>query len=475
MRSYLYIFIGFIICSLTACESYLDAGPPKDQMPSELAFSDDKTATASVTGVLSRMNQLNYQFANVLSMILPAMSADEFVYAVASAPYDEFKNNAVLSSNSNVTTLWSQPYTYIAQANLCVEGLEASTNLSPKVKSQLLGEAKFIRAFCYFYLVNYFGDVPLIRGTNVMENNTKPRTPQAEVYAAIIEDLKDAKTKLFQGYPQVDKADANGERIRANKSAASALLARAYLYTKQWDLAEQESSEVLGATQYKLQPTADLDKVFQANNQEAIWQLQVVNTAGGRNTWEGFLIVPAAPTSAPLFRLIPGYLYDAFENGDQRLTRWVGSMTTAAGVTHRYPYKYKIRTGVTPAKEYTMVLRLGEQYLIRAEARLMQSKWGLAQEDINVIRNRAGLQSLSLGNDAVALRKALEQERRVELFGEWGHRWLDLRRWPSETGQEGKTRADDILPALKPKWQSKAIYFPLPDVALRTNPNLVQN
>lgn len=475
MRFFKYICIAAGLLSTTACESYLDVGAPKDQMPSALAFSDDRIATSSVTGVLTRMNQLNYQFANVLSMILPAMSADEFVYAISSAAFDEFKNSMVLPSNQYAELLWSQPYSYIAQANLCIEGLEAAQNLSPDVKRQLLGEAKFIRAFCYFYLVNNYGDVPLILGTNVTENNLKPRSPEQEVYGAIIKDLQEAKAELFEGYPSAEKVNAKGEPIRANKGAATALLARVYLYTQQWALAEAESTALLSSNQYKLLPQADLDKVFKAGSAEAIWQLQAVNTGGGRNTWEGFLIVPATPTSAPLYRLIPGYLYDAFEAGDARFDKWVGSMTTATGLTHRYPYKYKIRTGVTPAQEYTMVLRLGEQYLIRAEANLMQGNLSLAQDDLNVLRTRAGLPKLALGNDALKLRKALEQERRIELFGEWGHRWYDLRRWPSETAQAGKTRADDILPALKPNWSSKAIYLPIPNKALLTNPNLKPN
>ncbi len=475
MKFFKYICIGATFLSTTACESYLDAGSPKDQMPSELAFSDNKIATASVTGVLTRMNQLNYQFANVLSMILPAMSADEFVYAIASAPYDEFKNNQVLPSNQYAELLWSQPYSYIAQANLCIEGLEASKSLNPEVKSQLLGEAKFIRAFCYFYLVNNFGDVPLILGTNFAENNIKPRTPQAEVYAAIITDLQEAKDGLFVGYPSGVKVNSTGERVRANKAAATALLARSYLYTEQWELAEKESNELLESGQYKLLPKADIAKVFQANSSEAIWQLQAVNTGGGRNTWEGFLIVPATATSAPLFRLIPNHSYDAFEKGDARFEQWIGAMTTTAGVKHLYPFKYKIRTNVAPAQEYTMMLRLGEQYLIRAEARLMQDKLDLAQADLNSLRARAGLAKLDLGNDVLRMRKALEQERRVELFGEWGHRWYDLRRWPSLTGEAGKTRADDILPALKSNWTSKAIYLPIPNKALLTNPNLKPN
>lgn len=474
MRFFKYITFLALLSGLNACDSFLDVGVPKDEIAAELAFSDNKTATASVTGVYGRMNQLNYQFANVLSMILPAMQADEFTYAFVSAAYEEYKNNAVLPSNQFLNTLWTQPYEYIAQVNMCIEGLEASTALSPDVKSQLLGEAKFLRAFCYFYLVNNFGGVPLIVGTNVNENNTKGRSPETKVYAQIIADLKDAKESLFAGYPQgVEVNTAGGERIRPNKAAASALLARAYLYTNQSALAEAEATAVINNTTYKLMPTDDIGKVFLKNSEEAIWQIQAVNTANGRNTWEGFLIIPAnLVTGTPLFRLIPNHLYDAFESGDARDENWVGKITTAAGVTHKFPHKYKARFAVTPVAEYTMVLRLAEQYLIRAEARYNQQNYGGAEADINAIRSRADLDGLALNNDKDAVRLALEQERRVELFAEWGHRWYDLRRWPSVTGQTGKTRADDILPALKPSWKADAIYLPLPETAVASNPNL---
>ncbi len=472
MTHRIYILLLTIAFAFSSCESFVEPGAPKTEIPLELAFSDDKTATASVVCIYARMNNLNYQFANVLSLILPGMMADEMAYAFAFATYDEFKNNNVLSSNQYVDIFWSSLYQYIYQANACIAGLEKADNLNPQVKSQLLGEAKFIRAFCHFYLVNYFGDVPLILTTDALANNHKPRTPAAEVYARVIEDLKAAKEQLFDGYPAGDRANADGERIRPNKGAASAMLARAYLYSGQFAQAETEATEVIGNSQYQLLGSEDISNVFLANSAETIWQLQAINTAGGRNTWEGFLMVPATETADALFRLVPGGLQDAFETDDLRRENWVGSRTTASGNTYLFPYKYKARFGVTPVQEYTMVLRLAEQYLIRAEARLAQDKFAEAEADLNVIRGRAGLDALDLGDDANALRAALEQERRIELFAEWGHRWFDLRRWPSTTGDAGKTRADDVLAPIKPAWQSSAIYLPLPDEAIRTNPNL---
>src|SRR5690606_13366544 len=162
---------------------------------------------------------------------------------------------------------------------------------------------------------------------------------------------------------------------------------------------------------YKLLPTASLHNVFMKNSEDAIWQLQPVNTGGGRNTWEGSLIVPVNITTGnPLFRLVPGYLYDAFESGDQRHEHWVGKITLS-GLLHKFPYKYEVRGGVTHVQEYSMVLRLAEQYVIRAEARVEQNKQAEAQAEINVIRQRAGLEDLDIGNNVNAIREALEQER----------------------------------------------------------------
>src|SRR5690606_41616797 len=81
------------------------------------------------------------------------------------------QNYVCLSYNWYVYIYWASLYQYIYQANASIEGLEKADNLNPQVKSQLLGEAKFIRAFCYFYLVNYFGDVPLILTTDALANN----------------------------------------------------------------------------------------------------------------------------------------------------------------------------------------------------------------------------------------------------------------------------------------------------------------
>src|SRR5690606_34963325 len=109
----------------------------------------------------------------------------------------------------------------------------------------------------------------------------------------IISDLQQAKDLMADNYQ-------TSNRVRPNKSAANALLARVFLYTKDWGKAESAATEVLTNSQYEL--LDDLNSVFLANSREAIWQLQPVNIAGGRNTWEGFTTVPFSPTSTVVFR-----------------------------------------------------------------------------------------------------------------------------------------------------------------------------
>ena len=125
-------------------------------------------------------------------------------------------------------------------------------------------------------------------------------------------------------------------------------------------------------------------------------------------------------------------------------------------------YKYKIGLGAGTSQEYSIVFRMAEQYLIRAEARTMLGDLAGAQADINKIRNRAGLIATSAFSEAELL-KAIRQERQVELFTEFGHRFFDLKRWGL---------LDEILNGIKPGWNETDRVLPLPEKELLVNPNL---
>lgn len=450
-----YILIAFLSTLFLGCKKFVEVPPPENQLVSENAFADDKTADATLAGLYSRMNAFNYQFGNVLSSFMPAFGADEFHYAFSNTYFDEFKNDDLTPDNSYVNTFWESSYSYIYQANAVMEGIQKSKTLSENTRNQLLGEAKFVRAFCYFYLVNRFGDVPLILNTDYKVNTVMPRTEKSKVYDAIIKDLTDAQSMMSSDY-------VGTERIRPNKQAATTLLARTYLYLSKWDLAETEATKVITDPKYKL--LDNLNDVFLKNSEEAIWQLQSVNkSTAGVNTWEGFNIVPFSPTGRSYYNLYDD-LVNAFEPGDARKADWTKTYETG-GETFYFPYKYKVRTA-TPVQEYSMVIRFAELYLIRAEARAQQDNLDGARDDLDKIRERADLDDLPMNLNKEQMLAATAQERRIELFGEWGHRWFDLIR----TG-----KAIEVLKPLKPNIDQHDLLYPIPRAAMRTNPNLVQN
>jgi hypothetical protein len=280
--------------------------------------------------------------------------------------------------------------------------------------------------------------------------------------------LSDKYARPDGGFYSVDS-----NRVRPNKYAATALLARTYLYTSKWDSAEIQASNVINNSNvYSL--ASDLSKVFLASttlytNKESIWQLQVAN-AGNYCTVEGNTFVPVNNTTTPNYFLIP-QLLSAFETGDLRRTNWVGTTIPVIGgvaTTYYYPYKFRIPKGsANNITEYYMPFRLAEQYLIRAEAKAQLNKLSEAIADLNVIRARANLPSLSNSLSQSQVLAAVAQERRIELFAEMGNRWFDLKR---------TAQADNVIGALKSAtWQAYAKLLPIPLLEMQKDPNLVQN
>ncbi len=440
-----------------SCNKFLDTPTPKTEVVDELVFNNDKNATAAVTGLYISMNALNYQWANVMMNFVAGIHSDEVYYSSPFEDYDVFRQARLLPNSTYVERFWNSIYSYIYTTNACVEGLSASTGVTPALRDQLLGEAHFMRAYYYFYLVNMYGDVPLVLTTDYRISQTLPREKTELVYNQVVQDLKTAKQLLGENY-------LNGNRVRPNKTAATALLARVYLYRHEWALAETEASSVIGNGKYEL--LKNLNNVFLANSREAIFQLQSVNVAGGRNTWEANVGVPAGATGGPLFRLDTLNLIPKFETGDSRLANWTGTRVLAAGATIYWPAKYKVRNA-TPVQENTMLLRVGEQFLIRAEARIRQNKLTDGRNDLDSIRQRANLPVLSTALNQDQLLLAVEKERKFELFAEWGHRWFDLKR---------TQRASAVLGPIKgTEWQATDTLYPIPSYARSTNINLSQN
>ncbi len=427
---------------------------PKNQLVNSTVFADSADATNAVVGIyINMMQAFSLNISSGGLTLYPGLSSDELYPTNNIVEENDFYKNEISITNSlNSSSLWSNAFSILYDADACLEGLTQS-NIPNLVKNQLIGEAKFTRAFILFNLTNLYGPIPLVISTDYHKNQILPRSPSDTVYTQIINDLKDAQNLLLTSYPTAG-------RFRPNRFTATALLAKVNLYQRDWLGAEKNATQIIDAGLYSLE--ADLNNVFLTGSNETIWKLSSV--IAGLETWEGYYFVPASSDQIPGY-IITNNLLNAFENGDQRLIKWLNN-NTVNGISYYYPYKYKLGyDGLsTPLEDY-MVFRLAEQYLIRAEARANQNNLNGAIDDLNTIRNRAGLENTA-ASDQTSLLSAIQHERQVELFCEWGNRWFDLKRTDEAT---------NILSPIKPDWQATDTLYPIPQTELNSNPFLSQN
>ncbi|WP_369764935.1 RagB/SusD family nutrient uptake outer membrane protein [Flavobacterium sp. WC2429] len=437
---------------LYGCDSFTETDLPKTQLIKTAVFQDVKTATAALSDCYAQMRDYSMITGNSdgLSSLLGNYADELTYYGVSDSPLQNFYNHTLLPSNSGVSVLWNSSYNQIYAANAIVEGVENATAITGDNRNRLKGEALFIRAFIHFNLVNLFGDIPYITSTDYKTNTMISKQTQADVYKQIIADLLEAKELLPETY-------TSAQRIRPNKYTVSALLARVYLYTENWQLAENEATVIINNTAlYQWQDNLDL--VFLKDSPSTIWQLHP--GVAGLNTIEGrTFIFTSAP---PNIEAISPELLHAFEAGDQRKNHWLGSVNDGTD-TYYFPFKYKLDTNSGTSQEYSIIFRLEEQYLIRAEARIHLGKLAEAKNDINKIRQRATLANTT-ASTSEELSQAVLQERRVELFTEFGHRWFDLKR----TGKAGT-----VLSVIKSAWKDRDNLLPLPASELLANSHLL--
>lgn len=450
------LLIFCYISTLTfSCKKYLSLDSPTTVLTSEAIFRSDATATAAVLSIYAGMETDGLAYNHAL---MTGLSSDEMINYSTSPSNIDFATNNLTAENPMILNSWRNWYKYIYQANAILDGLRTAGNISSSVAKQLEGEARFIRAFCYFYLVNLFGDVPVVQSTDYRRNSEEPRTSSSEVNSFITNELQQAILLLSEDY--LNGNNTRGlERVRANKWVAKALLAKQYLYRGQWEMAELTATEILNNTStYELLP--DLEKVFLKNSREAIlqWQSQVP----GYNSYPGaFFILTTTPNSVALDTMF----VKSFHPNDYRKSNWINSIENG-GHTYFFPFKYKIKQNATAISEYTMVMRVSEQYLIRAEARARQEKLFDAESDLNAIRQRANL-SIVNGLNKFEMLDSIEQQRRWEFFAEFGDRWLNLKR-------VGK--ASFVLSDFKgSNWSPEDTLYPIPAAERLLNNQLSQN
>src|SRR5690606_25026732 len=211
------LFVVVLFAMITSCSDFIDVDIPKTQIVSETVFQTQASASSAIRGIYSLM-MTNTSFTRGGLEEYIGIASDELISYASSANRLQFYQNSITPINTDVLTVfWGEAYKYISNANVIIRGLENST-IPETEKRALLGEALFIRAFCYFYLANLFGDVPYLTTSDYEANAKASRVAYSTVMLNIQQDLEAAQEMMPS-----DFSTGMGERIRPNRDAAIAL------------------------------------------------------------------------------------------------------------------------------------------------------------------------------------------------------------------------------------------------------------
>jgi hypothetical protein len=438
-------FIGAVLV-LSSCSNILDLNP-QQSVSDASAVVDKKSAEASLAGAYDKLQSSSYYGTEFVAATY--LAGNDVKWSGSLNYYRAFNDHSYQSDNTSVNTIWYAIYATLRSANQVIDKTSAlsSTIITDADKNRIVGEAYFIRALALFDLGRTFGNVPIItKGTvTASDFDGVKQSTQQQVYTQVITDLQTALSLLPETV----------NRARATKNTARALLARVYLYAENWEKAEEYSS-LLIAKSADYQLVDYLSFFLNKQTKESIFELQfttsdknahyyqwLTSAKGGRHEW--------APTEN-----IVTLLNDPAVGGTRKAL--VKDESTATNPKFYVGYLYWRTTGDDPA----YILRIAEQYLIRAEARAKKAIPDLvgALSDLNTVRTRAAVATLS-GLDKANTILAIEKENRVEFPFE-AHYWFDLVR---------TKRAGTVLGVSDVrKW-----IFPIPYNDLQADKDLVQN
>lgn len=395
---------------------------------------------------------------------------------VAETEFDEMNPT---TSNGFLGNIWSICFSTVSRSNDIISRIDATSFIEAD-KRKVKGEALFLRAYAYFYLVRVFGDVPLVevafRSPKEIMEFDMSRKPTAEVYGLIERDLTEAAT-LLTGVTGMSKS-------RASVGAAKTLLGKVYLTRQQFDKAASVLKEVIDANTYTLDQ--NYGRLFTNGNDElpeSVFEIKYLSGNVGEGNSFSSIFTPARFDMA-MFpnnmqgsgRVLPtAEIAASYEPNDRRRSASIGDSVRL--VTGRYEKDLHglkfvdFTTGVNGDGGINFTsLRYADVILMYAEALNEQNQTEQAHTYINMIRTRAGIPVLEgLAKDQMRL--ALEEERQVEFFLE-GHRWFDL------------VRTGRLQTVMNAYFASRGLAFrvddhewvmPIPLRELDINPNLGQN
>ncbi|MCC6683713.1 MAG: RagB/SusD family nutrient uptake outer membrane protein [Bacteroidia bacterium] len=268
MKFKIYILSFLLAATGISCnKDFLDT-VPFNGLSSTKIFENDANAKLAVNGMYQAIAQ--NAFKDFFPTLTANLGPDAYTYGRNGQVFgSSFSIGQGTARDNWVTNIYTGLYRPIVYANDIIAGLEGNEKVNEVLGNRLIGEAKFIRGLCYFYLWNFYGDVVLIDKPTPVNETFLPRSPVADVQAFVISDFKDAVEKLPESYPAADLG-------RATKGAAIAMLGKTYLYLQRWQDAETEFAKLLQAPF-----TYDLtDNFFDSfywqtqNNKESVFEIQ---------------------------------------------------------------------------------------------------------------------------------------------------------------------------------------------------------
>lgn len=448
------VLMAFSLLLLSGCQEDFLNRKPKGQLTFDTFFENQEQAEQSVNAVYASFRAWEMSAFPWIGLTdILSDDADK-----GSSPNDalymlELDDFAFDATNQIFSQAWSGHYQTIARANLAIENIPA-VDMDQQLKDRLVGETKFLRALCYLRLVQWFGDLPLITLPLAdTEYFTQVRSPKAQVYDQIEQDLKEAIAVLPEKSEYADK-----DLGRASKGAAKGILAKLYLLKQDFASAQQYCLEIINSGEYSLLPRyADNFLPAGENGSESVFEIgataiQAAVAGPGSSPFNMIQGVRGVPNLGWGFNRPSDDLVAAYEAGDPRRQAtiiYVGEVLPDGStivednpdiLNERYNQKAWVpdHPGLQDNGPGNLrYLRYADVLLMAAEALNENGQPEEALFYLNQVRARArGTNNFILPNvtttDQAELRERIYRERRIELAMEQ-HRWFDLLRWGRAT------------------------------------------
>jgi len=422
---------------------------PVDLLTNDLVLNEPRDVGNVEIGLYSA-------FRNIApaTVIAGDFTADMLLHNGTFSQYRELGTKQISSANASVDALWGAIYNTVYIANFILERLPEVPGVPAAQRNQVMGTAHFLRGYAFFVALYTFGGVPQVVTTDIETNRNIPRASETDILSLIIDDYN-------QALVTVPNEPVNAGYV--GEMAVRAAFARLHLYLGQWTEAAAFATAVIESEQYELEAEfsslVDEDFTDEAIFEVGYTQADDPGTSGNFGLNNLFVgrreIIPSNQVIVALA---------SSESGD-RFSSMTFDLANLSGSDNGWSVaKY----GTADADNNNVVVfRLGEMYLIRAEARAqLDNVTGntSAQSDINVLRTRANAPTVPSVTKSQML-NLIEAERQYELAFE-GHRWYDLVR----TG-----RASQVMTAFSPNWRNNYELWPIPQSEIQNNPALVGN